>query len=223
MILWVVLFVLIVAISLVLAAQSMRDFSELPAKEAEYSLFLIRNTQNLTPQVLDAIRQELRESHSFISFERLFKGNKSALAVFGPRLLLLNHQTSLDLLELEDYSRTSYSENLSAWEMVVKKDANLEERIFSSLPQFSENDQFWFQVVIPSSFRPQITCVFLSSEHDYKQTTLHNLQNISTSLHKLPKAYSNPQILEFYQNRGYRKDNQSHALSSEKLLKLILI
>src|SRR5688572_3161726 len=126
MILWVVLFVLVVAISFVLAAQSMRDFSEVPAKEAEYGLFLIRNTVALTPAVLDSIKNELLESKTIISFERLFKGGKSALVAFGPRELLLNHQSALDLLELEDYTQNVEVEHISAWEVVVKKDAKFE-------------------------------------------------------------------------------------------------
>src|SRR3989338_11196841 len=100
MILWVVLFVLVVTISFVLAAKSMRDFTEVAHKGEEYSLFLIRQNTGLNVQLLNSIHDNLLSSGSIISFERLVKGQKSALAVFGPKKLLMSYKDFLNLLEL---------------------------------------------------------------------------------------------------------------------------
>ncbi len=221
MILWVVLFGLVLGISFILAAQSMRDFSEIPSDEKEYSLFLIRHTQGLTPTLLDSIRNELLESKAIISFERLFKGSKSAMVVFGPRSLLLNHVSSLDLLELENYTNVS-PEFISAWEVVVKKDAVLQNKVFANLAHFPENEQFWWQVILSHSFKPQITAIVVTADSTNRHNLSHNLQNLE-GMQKLPKAFSNAQLLEFYQNRSVRKDNKNQAMHSEKILQLILI
>ncbi len=222
MILWVVLFVLVIAISFVLAAQSMRDYSEIPEKGRDYGLFLIRNTQGLTEQVLSSIRSELSESKAIISFERLFKGKKSALVVFGPRQLVLNHKTSLDVLELEDYTSVDIT-HISAWEVGVKKDTEVSEKVFSNFPQLFEHEQFWWQVILSSPFKPQITGVLVTSDPNRKHTLTQSLQHMSPQLHKLPKAFSNPQLLEFYEKRAARKDNRGHHLKEQEILRLVLI
>jgi hypothetical protein len=222
MILWVVLFALVVAISFILAAQSMRDYSEDPEKDRNYSLFLIRNTQGLTPSVLSSIRNELSESKAIISFERLLKGRKSALVIFGPRDLVLNHKTSLDLLELEDYTNVSVEE-ISAWEAGIKKDTKITQKLFQNIPNLLENEQFWFQAILPSTLKPQLTGVFISTDESRRHTVTPALQNLSHEVHKLPKAFSNAQLLEFYQKRSYRRDNKNHHLKEEEILQLLLI
>ncbi len=222
MILWVVLFILVVAISFVLAAQSMRDYSEDPEKDRNYSLFLIRNTQGLSAQVLSSIKNELSETKSIISFERLFKGAKSALVVFGPRDLVLNHKTTLDLLELEDYTNVA-AELISAWEMGTRKDIKITQKLFTNMPSLLDHEQFWHQVIFSHTLKPQITQIFISSEESRRHTFVTSLHNISHELHKLPKAFSNPQFLEFYQKRSYRTDNKNHHTKEEELLNLLLI
>lgn len=224
MILWVILFALVVLISFILAIQSMRDFAELPSKDGDYGLFLIRNIGGLNAQVLDSIRSRLLRSGSIISFERLFKGKKSALAVFGGGKLLLNYQDSLNLLELEDYTNVN-AEHISAWEAGIKGNGKLNERILAKIPQhFLESEQFWWQITLSGAFNPQITAVVASQDTGKKHSLAHTLQNLAPEqITKLPKAFSNAQLLDFYQKRSFRKDKKNPNLSSEQILQLLLI
>ena len=121
MILWVILFLLVVAISFVLAVKSMKDFIDIPSNSsAEYSLFLIRKIQIVNADFLSHLNERLVESSSILAIERLFKGKKSALVVYGPRKLLLSLNHVLDLLELEDYTDVNV-EQVSAWEIGIKE------------------------------------------------------------------------------------------------------
>lgn len=222
MILWVVLFVLVVAISFVLAARSMRDFTEVPQSNDDYSLFLIRKTQGLTLELLSSIHNELLKSNFIISFERLFKGNKSALVIFGPRKLLTHHQNLLDLLELEDYTDVNI-EDISAWEAGIKSKINIQ-KIFTNLPQFLENDQFWWQIIISKGSKVQIRAIVITSDDIKRNSLTQTLHNLAPEkVIKLPKAFSSQQILEFYKLRSFRKDSENLSLSSEEILSLLLI
>jgi hypothetical protein len=217
MILWVALFILVVAISFVLAVQSMRDFSEVPDKIREYSLFLVRNTAGLNKELISSLVKELKPG-AFISLERLFKGTKSALVVFGPKSLLVHHR-ALDLLELEEYSKVE-AEHIFAWEVGVKNTDGTQ--LFKNMPQLHNHEQFWWQVIISSEFIPQITAVVFGPDIDRRHGLAHHLQNIEKEhVFKLPKAFSNAQLLEFYQKRSLRKDFKNPKLSAEKILRLI--
>ena len=228
MILWVVLFVLIVAISFVLAARSMRDFTEIPNKDEEYSLFLIRQPQKLNTKLLESIHNDLAHSKSIISFERLFKGNKSALVVFGPKKLLVTQQNLLDLLELEDYTNINV-ENISAWEVGIKNNRSLDfprdaQKILTNLPQLLENDQFWWQLVISSEFRVQIRTVVVSDNQTRRDSLTQALQALAPeTIIKLPKAFSNTQLLDFYKIRSFTKDSKNPTLISEEILQMLSI
>ncbi len=223
MILWVILFVLIVVISFILAARSMRDFTETQTQGEEYSLFLIRNTNKLNRELFSLFRNDLLHSGSFISFEKLFKGKKSALVVFGPRKLLINYKDTLSLLELEDYTNVNV-EQISAWEVGLKNTAEIDngQKLFEGLPPMLETEHFWWQMILPASFKPQIRAVLVSPD----QLSRNNLTNVLQTLKphripKLPKAFSNIQLLEFYQKRSYRKDNKNPVISSEEILQLL--
>lgn len=101
MILWIVLFILVVALSYVLALKSMKDFVQTPE---EGSLYLIRNRHKLS-EALHFIAAKLQTSNLSISFEKLIKGKKAALVVYGPKQILEKLIPVLDLLELEDYTK----------------------------------------------------------------------------------------------------------------------
>lgn len=222
MILWVVLFVLVLAISFVLAAKSMRDFTELPSKDEEYSLFLIRNTSRFSAKLLNSIHEDLLGLGAVISFERLFKGKKSALVVFGPASLLLGYKDALDLLELEDYTNVNVS-HIFAWEAGIKNKES-REKIFGSLPQFLETEQFWWQIILSAPFKAQITAVVIAADAVARDTLSQKLQNLAPEkINKLPKAFSNSQMLDFYKKRSFRKDNKNPSLNAEEILQLLLI
>ncbi len=221
--LWVVLFILVVAISFVLAARSMKDFTEIPTSSEEYSLFLIRKTDSLTAELLNSIHKNLLRTSLIISFERLFKGKDSALVVFGSSKLLMAYKDSLDLLELEDYTNVDV-EQIFAWEVGIKKNGQwTKDNGQSNLSQLSEIDQFWWQVVLSNDFKAQITAVVISADAQKRNTLTNNLQSLSPDrLIKLPKAFSNEQLFNFYKSRSFRKDNNNPILSSEEIIQLFL-
>ncbi|EKD84968.1 MAG: hypothetical protein ACD_38C00123G0003, partial [uncultured bacterium] len=89
MILWLILFLLIIGISFILAFRSMKDYQEIPkASKVEYGLFLIRRTDSFDAGVLGSIGKFMLDNSLIISLERLFKGNKAALTIFGPKEIL---------------------------------------------------------------------------------------------------------------------------------------
>src|SRR3989338_5569825 len=105
MILWLALFILVIAISFILALGSMREYQEIPLKsKEEYGLFLIRNIVNLDAALLESLREHIAKDGLLLSIERLFRGQKAALTIFGPKRILENFKAELSLLELDDYS-----------------------------------------------------------------------------------------------------------------------
>ncbi len=207
MILWIVLFGLVVVASFLLALQSMRDYQEIPKKD-EYSLFLIRNSAALTSGFLDSFQKTL--NGQVLSFERLIKGGQSALVVYGPRNLLLSQRQMLDLLELEDYVRVN-NKQISSWEVVDHK------KIFQSLPALSTTEQFWWQLLLSpknNKYLGQIRVMVVSKDAERRRL-------VSERLNRLPKAFSNAQLLDFYSKRILRNDPNNLSLSSEEVVDLI--
>lgn len=218
MILWIVLFVLVILISFVLAAKSMRDFSDIPTQDEEYSLFLIRNIASLNKHLLDSIQSYLMKKSAYISFERLFKGGRSALVVFGPRKLILQHKQDLDVLELEDYTNVDIAQ-VSAWEVGVKGSGQL----FKNLPALLETEQLWWQVIFSEDLKPQITVIVVASDSERRHALTEALHNLAPDLiHKLPKAFSNSQLLDFYKKRSFRRDNKNPKYTAGKISQLFL-
>lgn len=224
MILWLILFILVIVLSFILAAKSMWDFQEIPSQE-KYSLFLIRKPQNLNKELLSSLHDNFLKSGWFLSFERLFKGNKSALVVFGPSGILKTYP-SLDLLELEDYTAVN-AEEVSAWEVGRGKgepfDGVYPERsrgaggkdIFVKLPQLAQSEQFWWQVVVSDQFRVQIRAVAVSTD-SVKRASIGDILQLASSA-------QSAQIIEIYQKRIFRKDENNPRLTAEEVLKLFII
>lgn len=218
MILWILLFFLVVAISFVLAAKSMKDFTQVPHEE-EYSLFLIRKLKHLDTNLLESIKKHLAKQNLLLSFERLFKGNQSALVVYGPKHLLLGYKDTLDLLELDDYTNVD-SSTVSAWEMGIKNS----QEIFKRLPQLHDDEQFFWQVIISGKFNPQITAVVISQDPLRRHTLSSSFQNLAPQrVFKLPKAFSNTQLLDFYKIRSLRGGNTNPSLNTLEFLQLVLL
>lgn len=227
MILWIVLFILVLAISFILALKSMKDFQEIPSQSGQnYSLFLIRNNEGVNQQFFNLLYADLLESNSSVSFERLFKGKKSALVVYGPSNLLNKYKQTLNLLELEDYTNVNIDKT-SAWEMGIKK---IEARILQNLPELSETDQFWWQVVTwikkdkADSFQTQIRAVVYTNDQARNKDLTQTLQNLSIDqLVKTPKAFSNPQLMDFYKKRSFSKLGKNPVLKWEQIHQLIAL
>lgn len=214
MILWLVLLGLVIITSYVLAVKSMRDVALSPHSR-DYGLFLIRNKQGLTDQTFISIYAYLQKTNLSISFERLFKGGESALVIFGPRKLLMQLAEMLDLLELEDYTKIKEG---AAWEVGIKGDVD---RLSS--PQLMEDEQVWWQVILWTDskkrsdvwFKPQIRVVKISADP--------SLLELPDNLVKLPKAFSNQQVLAFYQKRSFQKDNENISLNLNQIQKFLRI
>ncbi|MBI2600289.1 hypothetical protein HYW43_05220 [Candidatus Daviesbacteria bacterium] len=255
MILWILLFILVLAISFVLAVQSMKDYQEIPSQAGEeYGIFLIRKPFQFSSDVLASLHRDCLNLGLIISFERLVKGAKSALVIYGPKKLLVNHQKMLDLLELEDYA-TNAKDGISAWEVGLRgsKKPTTEDvkNYFKMFPSLSENEQFWWQLVLSpnketvfpdgnketlfpdgnkdlpnttKSFQAQIRAVLLSPDQDKRVNLAKMLQNlVPEKLTKLPKAFSDAQIIDFYQKRSLRRDKNNPLLTSEEVLQLLLL
>lgn len=218
MIIWILLFFLIISASFVLAYFSMKDYPEIPSLSIN-SIFLIRNPTVIDLELFENIKKKFNRGQ-IISFERLFKGAKSALVVFGPKEL--TKLENLDLLELEDYSKVEQNKAL-AWEVTIKGD--LPDNIFQSLPAFNTSEQFWWQLALQvkkNHFQAQIRAVVIAEE-DRKGEIAHELQNLlDGQLVKLPKPLSSAQILENFQKRSIlpmAKD--SLLLEAYQIIKLL--
>lgn len=251
MVLWFVLFFLIIAISFVLAYQSMKDYVEKPALNA-YSLYLIRNPLALTSQLLDEIYLALNSQDSLVSFEKLFKGQKSALVVFGPKAILDKFNGRLNLLELEDYTNVD-SGTVSAWEMTIK-DSNLLQNPSPVLkPDLVEVEQFWWQLVLQAKkgllsslagqkkefqvakaresqksdikfFTGQIRAALISSDSTRRKDLAQSLENLGGGkLVKVPRPYTMAQILETYKSRVLQPVGNPLTLNVEQVLALLKV
>ena len=120
----------------------MKDYQEIPSQTGEeYGVFLIRKPYQFSPDLLTSFHADCLDSGLVISFERLVKGTKSALLVYGPKKLLINHKNILDLLELEDYA-ANVQEGILAWEVGMKSGKAHAEDVknyFKKFPLFFEN------------------------------------------------------------------------------------
>ena len=237
MILWLVLFALVIVISFILAFQSMRDYQESPKhSKVEYGLYLIRNTSGLTTYILGLIHDQIVKKGLLFSLERLFKGSKSALVIYGPKNILTDFSEKLNLLELEDYTSID-KEQMMAWEVGVRKPKLAEKEIlnidnfFKNFPLLSDTEQFWWQLVLQAKpkkegglFTGQIRAVVYCEDFDRRKKLSDVLQNLPPKhFMKVPKPFTSGQILEFYQTRILDKSETNPTLTPEEILKLSLL
>lgn len=234
MILWVILFLLVVGISFVLAYRSMKDYQEIPKEtKAEYGLFLIRQTTNFDSSFLDSIQKLIAGPGLVVSLERLFKGQKAALTIFGPKQILAPFTYKLDLLELEDYTLNLDSQKVAVWEVGLKSanpKVTIFDNIFQNLPQLQDQDQFFWQVVLgaklgkDSLFQTQIRAAVYSENPLTQKELVSSLQNFSFGgLIKVPRPFSTQQIMNFYESRSLSKDSKGPVLNSEGVIRLLKV
>lgn len=227
MILWFILFLLIIGISFILALWSMRDYQEIPQQsKAEYGLFLIRRTDNLNFEILDMIRKSILDQGFIISIEKLFKGKKAALAIFGPKKSLEGFVQQLNLLELEDYTTDLAIQDILIWEVGVKGSTD---NIFKNFPMLEYDDQFFWQVILAKgkenlSFQTQIRAAVYSKDPERRQTLVPNFQNFNMDkLIKIPRPFSREQMMSFYKLRSLGKDSNGPMLTSKGIMSLLKI
>ena len=233
MILVIVLFLLVLLISLLLAYRSMRDFRLTPTKaRLDYGLFLIRNPDGLTKDLLDTIHADIAKNNLIFSLERLFRGNESALVIFGPKNILKVFD-NLNLLELEDYTKGDSLE-ISAWEVGLKNPEVVVkfDPLFENLPQLNTMEQFWWQVNCEplranpgeNLFSAQIRCVLLTKDLSRQKKLSLELTKLGASiLSKIPQPFTSQKILEFYKMRSITRTKHNLKLKSVEVLQLVAL
>lgn len=231
MILWIILFILVLAISFILALKSMRDYQEIPSKSGkDFGLFLIRNSQALNEHFFNSLHADLLQSGLNISIERLFKGQESAVVLYGSSELLDKYKQPLNLLELEDYTNIE-ADKAVAWEIGIKNGpltSDNGQKIFENLPELSQTEQSWWQIIVwvekgdTNFFRAHIRTVIYGDDQLRKKDLTQKIQNLSLDKFvKLPKAYSNTQVVDFYKNRSFPKLSENQKLSGQEIIRLI--
>lgn len=239
---------LILAVSFVLAFRSMGDYYERAANfSASYSLYLIGKPDQLNIEIIGRLHEAMLRQNLIISFERLFRGDKRALVVFGPVLVLQPFMETLGLSELEDYSRRIESGKtetipfMSAWEVGVKGSAPPEiviNNLRSYIPQLEDNEEFWWQLVMQPAgkmglmnFQAIIRAVLLVGNQSRAKILQKDLLEIGgeAGLTQLPQAYSTARLVKFYQDRAlpqtsltrFKEKGLSLALTPEEILSLV--
>ena len=232
MILWIVLFVLVLAISFVLALKSMRDYQEIPSQlGGDFSLFLVRNTKGLNEHFFNSLHSDLLQSGLNISIERLFKGKESALVLFGPKSLLAKYKQLFNLLELEDYTDCEI-DKVVTWEVGLKLSQqptdDSYESVFKNLPELLDSEQFWWQMILwvkkedSDFFQTQIRAVVYAQDQFRRKELTQKMQNLSPDRFvKLPKAYSNAQIIDFYKKRIFPFKGKKQKINNREIIQLI--
>ena len=217
MILWLALFLLIVAISFLLSLRSMKDFAEVPQNsKLEYSLFLIRKSPNLTVSLLQSIHDDLASKNLIASIERLFKGSESALCLFGPKEMLENYLSALDLVELEDYTQTLTSSDTTVWEVGGRG-----VQPFKNFPSLEVDELFMWQILFLGKHM-QIRAGVSSKQSERRRLLAKDLQSLAEGkLVKLPRPFSNDVMLEAYKQRSIDKEVKQY--NAETLLSLLRI
>lgn len=162
---WIILFIIVVAVSAFFAYRSMRSFQELPSPQLGYTLFLVNNLKEFTLQTLDKLFQYSLNNNSYFSLEVLFKGPQVVLAIFAPKDISGYFQ-NLGLIEIEDYllgqenesqvqsatSTTPKTDVNHAYAWLIQPKNNLKKKIsvsenFFRMLDLKDNQKFFWQVV----------------------------------------------------------------------------
>lgn len=231
MFIWIILFLIILAASLILAWRSMTDYYEQSANfSTPYSLYLVGNHQAVNEELLNKLHQESLSRKFVISWERLFKGLKRALVVFGPAVVLKPWEKQLQLVELEDYSQKVKGQ-LKTWEIGLKRKAGapLIDNLISSVPQLAEDEEFWWQLVLQPhdlnnnkelcQFEGNLRAVLITNDSSRKKELQNNLLKIGVEvgLARLPQEYQPKDLLNLYQKRTLSKKSVLYLVSKEIL------
>jgi hypothetical protein len=100
-----IIFVLVLTASILLALRSMGNYrTKASQSKVPFGVFLVQKPEQLTVDTLNALYATLTKESRIISFERLAKGSRKALVIYGPKAVLTPFTELLGLLELEDYA-----------------------------------------------------------------------------------------------------------------------
>lgn len=234
MLIWLVIFFIILGISFILALRSMADYKLQPSNfKTSYSLFLVTKPSTFNAQIITQLHQAILPDKLILSLEKLVKGSKQALVIFGPTQKLLSFTDILGLMELEDYSQKTENEIL-AWEVGTKPATDLSSstsNILSEIPPLGESEQLWWQVVASplkeEKFEAGIRAILQTQDRKRALLLQQDIQKATQSrgLFLLPQPYSNQQIIAFYRKRTLSvpdsKISTKMIVSKEELLSLL--
>ncbi len=243
---WVLLFVIIIAASAFLAFRSMRNYQEMPHPERGYSLFLIRNKNEFNLDLLNKLHYLFQSTDSFFSLERLFKGTQSALLIYGPKSTLVT-VPQLNLLELEDYLDNELGEepfsNLQkkinknqSYTLTVepknnpKKHLNVKNGFLKLLELFPDQYFFWQLVCFPvkgEGSRFQVTVRAIVADSDLhrrvelvKKMTAHMTEFTGLSVDN--KNQTPSALYDSFRNRTLiPKEVSAFVLDSQEVINLL--
>lgn len=189
MLFWLTLLLIIIVISFILAFLSIE----------KGGLFLVRNKDQITVDFLNALYDFLVKQNSVFSIERLYKGNKTTLVVFGPKSFLMPYAQRLNLLELTDYTAHINPANITTIETNTVTNFHLK-----------ESEQFWRQFILHPAGKKQ-KFFDIQTREIYISATQKEVTNVSS------------RILDFYRNRKFIKNKYNRLLTSEGVLRLASI
>ncbi|MDO8498281.1 MAG: hypothetical protein Q7S44_00610 [bacterium] len=215
MLIWIALFLLVIAASFILALKSMKDFAERPeTSKTIYSLYLIHHPEVLTSQALEELYQKVASKNFILSWEKLFKGPRQALVIYGPSNILKDYRKSWGLLELEDYSK-KVGDDVKAWEVGLKNSAqklDAKGELFGASLQLAERQEFWWQVIVrpakveegkETSYRANVRVVFQTGgDEGISETELAKIGS-QANLTALPQSYTSQQLVQLYMERSF--------------------
>jgi hypothetical protein len=236
MLIWILLFVAIAGTSFLLALRSMKSYREKPSYfTTAYALYLLQKPQNLSDDLLERIGSFNADEKLMLSFERLFKGGRSALVVFGPLNNLNQYRDELGLLELEEYSEKVQGEfKIIEFGLKPNSASSISEfHLNKDDLQLTDSEQIWCQLVaryqVGVGFRV-ILRVIIQCQNPLRLNELHHIivQDYSkANLVPLPKPISSGKLIKHYQERAFSGwligSNESLALNATEIRRLLLV
>lgn len=215
MIIWILLFLFVLLLSFVLALRSMKQYRERPSNLGTgFSLYLIQSPGALNQFLLGELAREVLDKKLLLSFERLYKGSRKALLVYGPTNVLQPKTASLGLLELEEYASKTYAHTIS-FEVGEKANGKFQPgqfRLQSNEFGLQDHEEIWWQVVAKPQIKGKdelsLNSVIRVVIHANDATRLPQIQlRLISQIHdagltRLPQTHSSSKILGFYKERA---------------------
>lgn len=197
----------------------MRDYVQIPIhSDTLYSLYLIKNEAGLNEIILESIDQIINQKRLIVSFERLYKGSKQALVVYGPVVVLKEFADTLNLMELEDYSlkyKDKLPSRILSWEISSKKIDNNEKISLdlNKIIDLHDNEEIWWQLVIQPKceknglqplFKVLIRVTVIADNDNRARDIKSKIDELikKVNLLPIPQQYSTAQVIKFYQKRS---------------------
>ena len=228
---WIIIFLVIIMVSLFLAARSMQGFQEEPKEELAYGLFLIRNIRSLDESVIRKLHSFSKSLNAHFSLERLFKGSETVLVMYAPKSVAENFP-ELDLFELENYLSAENVNESTAWVIQPKNNPKKElitKNGFLKMLDLTPDQKFFWQIVLNSEntedFQVTLRAVVLEKDAHKRIELAKKIDkeiSDSTGLIKQVREQSSSSIFEDYEKRKiFPRQAQKFMLNPLEILKLL--